>query len=96
MAPDHFNNSLIDVTVSVTKKTAAAMPCAVVSRDFSNTSGVITSQSISGTGVKAYSFPNIDTQQWLFHTVRCDIAKAGSSNASTRTLVNGYNYLEHN
>lgn len=96
MFPDHFNYSFIDVTVSVTKNTPAAMNCAEVSRDFGNTSGVVTSQSVSGSGIKSFNFTGIDTQNWLFHTVRCDIPKAGSSSSGSRTLVNGYNYIEHN
>lgn len=96
IAPNHFAYSTMDVNVSVTKTSAASMTCAEVARDFSNSAGVLTSKSVSGTGSKSFNFSGLDTQTWLFHSVRCDIPKAGSASASSRTTVNGYNYLEYN
>lgn len=96
IAPNHFAYSTMDVNVSVTKTTAASMTCAEVSRDFSNSAGVLTSQSVSGSGTKSFNFSGLDTQTWLFHSVRCDIPKAGSSVPSSRTTLNGFNYLEYN
>lgn len=95
-APDHFNYSFIEVTVSATKKTSAAMSCAVFSRDFGNTAGVVKTRSTTATGNVAFNMPDIDIQTWLFHTIRCDIPQAGGSGGNTRSLVNGYNYREYN
>lgn len=96
IAPNHFGYSTMDVSVSVTKTSAASMTCAEVGRDFSNSAGVLTSQSVSGAGTKSFNFSGLDTQTWLFHSVRCDIPKAGSTSPSSRTTLNGYNYLEYN
>jgi hypothetical protein len=96
IAPNHFGYSTMDVNVSVTKTSAVSMTCAEVGRDFSNSSGVLTSQSVSGTGSKSFNFSGLDTQTWLFHSLRCDIPKAGSTTPSSRTTVNGYNYVEYN
>lgn len=95
-APDHFNYNYIEVTVSATKKTSAPMSCAVFSRDFGNTAGVVKTRSSTATGNVSFNMPDIDIQTWLFHTIRCDIPKAGGSGGSTRSSVNGYNYREYN
>lgn len=96
IAPDHFNYNYIEVTISATKKTNATMSCAVFSRDFGNTAGVVKTRSSSATGNVSFNMPDIDIQTWLFHTIRCDIPKAGGSGGNTRSLVNGYNYREYN
>lgn len=95
-APDHFNYSFIEVTVSATKRTRANMSCAVFSRDFGNTSGVVKTRSSTAMGNVSFNIPDIDIQNWLFHTIRCDIPAAGGSGGNTRSMVNGYNYREYN
>lgn len=96
IAPDHFNYNYIEVTISATKKSNATMSCAVFSRNFGNTAGVVKTRSSSATGSVSFNMPDIDIQTWLFHTIRCDIPKAGGSGGNTRSQVNGYNYREYN
>lgn len=84
--------SNIAAVVSATKNTTATMSCTLVSRNFTNTSGATTSQSLTGTGPKTFSLPSI--AQNYFNSVRCNIPNAGSTNLASVSWVNGYYYWE--
>lgn len=74
--------------VSVTKNSSATMRCALVTRNWTNTSGQIESQSLSGTGHKTFELHWINKD--YFTSVRCNIPPAGSTGLSSVTWVNGY------
>lgn len=87
--PAYYPSGL-SVQVSVTKGTAASMTCAVISRNWTNTSGTVTSQVVSGTGSPSFNFGGLPQDD--INSVRCDIPKAGGSSAASRTMVNAYYY----
>lgn len=87
--PAYYPSGL-SVQVSVTKGTAASMTCAVISRNWPNTSGTVTSKVVSGTGSHSLNFGTLPQND--INSVRCDIPKAGSSSTASRTMVNAYYY----
>lgn len=85
----------LHIEVFVTKKTSAAMTCAVVSAGLYSTDGSrFEAITHTGIGTKHYNFGGFYWGGRSRISVRCDIPPAASSSASTRTSIDTYSYHE--
>lgn len=83
----------LHVEAFVTKKTSAAMTCALIRNGRYSTDGSsFRSITHTGPGAKHYDFGVVSWEGHGRFTLRCDIPPAATDSASTRTSIDTYSY----